>query len=333
MKPFCRLLIIICLLATASGCSHDKTSILKKKVSGKIGELVVVIPEIQWKDTIGSTIKGLLAQEQVSLPQSEPLFDLLPVPPAAFADIFKANRSILQVHVNSTVDSTRVVYRYDVWAQPQSVVEIYAKDKTDFLQLFKEKGNKIAAFMLQGERNRLMGNYAKYPKREVIADIKKKFGIDIILPVGYVKASDKDNFYWARFDTPEITQSVMVYSFPYTSDSTFTSDYLVNKRDSLLHAYVEGPSDSSYMVSEHRVPTACQILKYKGNYAAEVRGLWRLEGDWMGGPYVLLAVLSPDHKRVVVLDGWVYAPQKDKRNYVRQLEAMIYSLNFPKAEK
>ncbi|MFV0365811.1 MAG: DUF4837 family protein [Mangrovibacterium sp.] len=332
MNAFSKILLTLLAIA-AIGCKGEKTHNMQRKVSGKIGELVVVIPESLWKDTVGGAIRAQLTQEQVSLPQAEPLFDVLPVPPAAFADIFKANRSIIQVNISPSVDSTRVVYKYDVWAQPQSVVEIYAKTKADFLQLYHEKGEKITAFMLQGERNRLMGNYANYQKHEVVADIREKFGVKIILPVGYIKASDKPDFYWARYDTPEITQNVMVYSFPYTSDSTFTSSYIVNKRDSLLKAYVEGPADSSFMVSEHRVPTAFQVFKFKGNYAAEVRGLWRLEGDWMGGPYVLIAVLSPDHKRVVVADGWVYAPKKDKRNYVRQLEAMIYSLEFPKEEE
>lgn len=304
---------------------------MQRKVSGKIGELVVVIPETQWEDTIGATMRKLFAREVPSLPQSEPEFDMLPVPPAAFADIFKANRSIIQVNISSTVDSSQVIYRQNVWAYPQSVVEIHAKNKADFLTLFQEKGEKIYTYMIQGERNRLAGNYANYQKYEVVGDIKKKFGINIILPVGFIKASNKPDFYWARFDTPEITQSVMLYSFPYTSDSTFTADYLIHHRDSLLHAYVEGPADSSYMISEHRVPPTMKLMQYKGNYAAEVRGLWRLEGDWMGGPYVLLATLSPDHTRVVVADGWVYAPQKDKRNFVRQLEAMIYSMNF--AEK
>ncbi len=327
MKQFHKLILIVCLAGFISSCKHENT-IMQKKVSGKISEMVVVIPDALWKDTIGATIRKQLTQEQVSLPQSEPLFDLLPVPPAAFADIFKSNRSVLMVNINATVDSARVVYKENVWAYPQSVVEIYAKDKEEFLALFNEKKTPITAFMLKGERNRLMNNYASYIKHEIVDEINKKFGIDIILPVGFIKACDKPNFYWARYDTPEITQSIMVYSFPYTSDSTFTSTYLVNKRDSLLKAYVKGPADSSYMVSEHRVPNSFQVFTFKGNYAAELRGLWRLEGDWMGGPYVLIAVLSPDQKQVMVVDGWVYAPKKDKRNYVRQLEAMVYSLGF-----
>jgi hypothetical protein len=49
----------------------------------------------------------------------------------------------------------------------------------------------------------------------------------------------------------------------------------------------------------------------------------------MGGPFINLSVLDASRRRVVTVEGNVYAPKNDKRNYLRQLEAMIYSLEFP----
>ena len=63
-----------------------------------------------------------------------------------------------------------------------------------------------------------------------------------------------------------------------------------------------------------------------------MRGLWKVQNDFMGGPFVSLTVLDPSKKRVVTVEGNVYAPKNNKRNYIRQLEAMIYSLEFPKQE-
>jgi hypothetical protein len=59
-----------------------------------------------------------------------------------------------------------------------------------------------------------------------------------------------------------------------------------------------------------------------------MRGLWRLINDYMGGPYISLAELDLANQRVIVAFGYVYSPGKDKRNYLRQLEAMIYSLKL-----
>jgi hypothetical protein len=59
-----------------------------------------------------------------------------------------------------------------------------------------------------------------------------------------------------------------------------------------------------------------------------MRGLWRLVNDFMGGPYVTLAELDASNQRVVIALGYVYAPSKNKRNFLRQVEAMIYSLKM-----
>jgi hypothetical protein len=82
------------------------------------------------------------------------------------------------------------------------------------------------------------------------------------------------------------------------------------------------------MIAENRVPNLFNITRKDGNYAAETRGLWRVENDFMGGPFVNLAILDLLQNRVVVLDGYVYAPGKDKRNFLRQVEAMMYSARF-----
>ncbi len=59
-----------------------------------------------------------------------------------------------------------------------------------------------------------------------------------------------------------------------------------------------------------------------------MRGLWRVMNDFMGGPYVSLAELDVKNQRVVVAFGYVYAPSKNKRNLINQVEAMIYSFKF-----
>ncbi len=104
----------------------------------------------------------------------------------------------------------------------------------------------------------------------------------------------------------------MIYTLPYTSDSTFTRQYLLQKRDSILKVNVPGPTKGSYMATELRAEPLFQITKHNGNYAADIRGLWRVENDFMGGPFIMLAELDAYRQRVVVVDGYVYAPSKNK---------------------
>jgi hypothetical protein len=60
-----------------------------------------------------------------------------------------------------------------------------------------------------------------------------------------------------------------------------------------------------------------------------MRGLWKLEHDFMGGPYISLSVLDPARKRVITVEGDVYAPKNNKRNLLQQVAAMIYTLDLP----
>jgi len=52
-------------------------------------------------------------------------------------------------------------------------------------------------------------------------------------------------------------------------------------------------------------------------------------GDFMGGPFINYTMVDQRHQRVVTIDGYVYYPSKDKKNLLRQLEALIYTLSFP----
>ncbi|WP_372774639.1 DUF4837 family protein [Mangrovibacterium sp.] len=324
-------LAFISLSLVLSSCRDDTK--LRRKVTGKAGELVVVIPKESWNSNIGEAIRKTLAQPQISLPQEEPIFDLISVPPAAFTDIFKTSRNILNVRISPTVESAKVEFKKDIWAWPQAVVNISAQSGDDLIRVFNENSDKIVAYMLNAERERLIGNYANYDEKSAVEPLRKHLNVKLTVPVGFKVANQGPGFTWMRYDTPEIMQGVAVYSFPYTSDSTFTSSYLLAKRDSVMKIYIDGPTKGSYMTTEHRIKPTLNIFQYKNNYAAEMRGLWRVENDFMGGPFVSIAVLDASNNRIIVAEGFVYAPRFDKRNYLRQVEAMIYSLVLPDQAK
>ena len=61
----------------------------------------------------------------------------------------------------------------------------------------------------------------------------------------------------------------------------------------------------------------------------ETRGLWKMEHDAMGGPFVSHSRVDTLNNRVVVAEGFVYAPEKMKRGLIRRLEAALYTLCLP----
>jgi hypothetical protein len=58
-------------------------------------------------------------------------------------------------------------------------------------------------------------------------------------------------------------------------------------------------------------------------YTFEMRGLWKVENEFMGGPFISYSVLDQEKSKILHLYGFVYAPKLNKRNYIRQLDAIL----------
>ncbi len=327
------LLTTLALVLLLYSCSESGKQMMNKNITGKAGELVIVISNKSWDDIPGKLLRQTLAQPQLSLPQDEPLFDLIPVPHEAFKEIFQTTRNIVQTRISPIVENPGVTFTDNIWAYPQATVQINARNNEEFEKLFTENSDKIIGYFLKAERDRMTVNYHNYHDKAVRNTLDQKYDILLTVPPGFQISQENENFVWLRYETPEISQAIFVYWFPYTSDSTFTLNYLLNKRDSILRANVPGPTEGSFMATERRVDPLFQVLRHNRNYAAEIRGLWRVQNDFMGGPFILLAELDAYRQRVVVADGYVYAPSKDKRNFIRQVEAMVYSMAFNDQDK
>ena len=324
--------IILAALFVAS-CGNNSNRPLKKSITGRAGEMVVVISKDFWKAGPGDVIRNTLAQPQVSLPQDEPLFNLVDVPHDAFNNIFRTTRNILVARISSAIDTPAVIIKNDIGAAPQATVEIKARDAAEFEKLLTENSNRIIAYFLNAEQKRLKSSYRKIHDKAVLNTLQKKFDVTMYCQPGFKIANETDDFIWYRYDTPNIIQGLFVYSLDYTSDSIFTPEYLIKKRDQMLKKYVHGELEGSYMTTEKRIEPIFNVKEHNGNYTTEMRGLWSFENDFMGGPYIMVAELDASNQRVVIADGFVYAPGKDKRNLLRQVEAMIYSMEFAEQDK
>ena len=328
MKSKLTVIMILIISGLLSHSCKNDGEILHKNITGAAYELVVVISDDSWNGAPGNEVKESLGQFQVGLPQDEPIFSLVNVPQNGFKSIFKTTRNILITSISSTISKPEIIFKDDVWAYPQATVEIKAKNAEEWTKLYKENEGRIMSYFRSAEKERMTMNYNKYYERAVYNVLEKDFDVTMKVPPGFAIASQKKDFIWYRYETPAISQGIVLFTIPYTSDSTFTVNYLINVQDSILKANVPGPTEGSYPNIEKRVKHAFNTFTHNGNYASEMRGLWSTVNDFMGGPYITLAELDLANQRVIIAYGYVYAPSKDKRNYINQVEAMIYSLKL-----
>lgn len=141
-----------------------------------------------------------------------------------------------------------------------------------------------------------------------------------------------ENFLWAGTNTATGDQNFVIYSFPYRDKDTFTKEYFLAKRDSVMKVNIPGAREGMYMATDTLL-TDVKPISVQDAYALEARGLWRIKGDFMGGPFVSHMRLDEKNQRIIVSEIFVYSPDKLKRNLVRQMEASLYTLRLPAKEQ
>ena len=141
---------------------------------------------------------------------------------------------------------------------------------------------------------------------------------------------------WIRYDeqAAEEVINIIVYSDAYSKKGQtrqITQAYPIEKRD-LLGKKVSSQNAGSYMVSDSSVlPYEQKITSIKADQqAVESRGLWKMKGDFMGGPFINYTFNDPKNGQTIVVDGFIYAPKSKKRLLVRRLEALFKSIDLIK---
>lgn len=322
-------LIALALLALAS-CKENKRATLLPNVTGKAGEVIITMGDGNWADTLGTSVKEFLGGSCPFLPTIEPLYSLVQVSPSTFetSSLFKVHRNIVLFTIQPSVTEPGVVLRKDVWANPQCVIQIKARNTSEANQIFNENKAKVLAALEQAERDRVIRNAKKYEQKDIAPKVEKVFGGSLHFPTGYQLRKITDNFAWIQYDHQGCTKCILIYKYPVDPGvSEFDLDRIIAKRNEVMKANVPGMFDGTYMTTAgvEDFPPYVEYVKFQGREFAQTRGMWEVEGDFMGGPFVSESFYSKDGKDIIVTEAFLYYPNKDKRLFLRQIESILYS--------
>ncbi len=314
--------VMIILQSCGGGSDYN----LWPDATGKPSELLLVIDDNKWKSEVGDSLKTFFREGIFGLPQYEPMFDIVHVKNKAFSKLFQTHRNIIRVKISPQNKENFVKMKRDAWARPQVYCEIKAKNDSAFFSLFeKYKYNIRDSFMLADRSNYTRG-FRKFRSDEVSRILHNR-GLDLVIPKGFRLNENRKTFLWFSHETTVLNQGLLVFFLNYTDTAQFQKQNLINQIDSVLKVNVPG-ENNSYMQLEKRI--GAQYSKYltNNNFTVELRGLWETEGFAMGGPYVATAIPEVQRNRITVLLGFVYAPKLNKRNYMRQIEAIMSTIRF-----
>ncbi len=316
------------ILASTQCTRKSGKSNLPRSIGNTSEVLVVLQNQEQWDGLAGQTIREVLGKEQYGLPQSEPLFKLSHITMANFSNLFKKHRNILIVDIVPSVAESKMEIFSDQWASPQRIFRITSASRSDFSELFFNNSDEIIQSFGEAERQRIMEVFNPTTNNDASKAVFDKFKLNLSVPSGFYMAKSLDGFMWLRKEVPDFSQGIIIIRELYKSENQFSKESIVARIDRELMQHVPGTSEGSFMVIDnvHVLPVVSQITNFPFEYTIEVRGMWNVAHDFMGGPFVSYTFTDNNHEMIYTLMGYVYYPNQPKRDLLRQVESILYSV-------
>lgn len=330
MKPFSFYLSLIFVVSVFAFCQRDGKSIVTPVSSGRPYEVLVVADDKCWNSP-DSALFHVLDTDVPGLPQPERSFRISRVRPEYFDRSTRLFRNIIIADIQDIYTQTKFKYTRDAYSSPQMIMTIQSPNQEEFAEYVSKNGQVIIDFFTRAEMNREVKLLEKKHNDVLSAKVQSFFDCDIWMPVELASYKVGQQFLWASSNLNDL--NFVIYTYPYTSKGTFTKAYFIEKRDSVMKANIPGVKEGMYMVTADSIFVEARNIAVQGDYAYEVRGLWEMENDAMGGPFVSHVRVDRTNGRIVVVEGFVYNPGKLKRDQIRKLNAALYTLKLPLEKK
>jgi len=297
-------------------CSESKESLLPGS-SGNINNISVVINDELWDGTVGEVIRESLSRPIYGLPQIEPVFSLNHIPSKIFSGFVTKSRTILKIDIS---EKEGLFSFKNSYASPQRIIQITAKTPEKIISIIKENLNSIFSSLYFSEIKEKQRRISKNLNQT--KSVFETTGVSLRFPSAYRVAKVDSNFVWIRRDIETGSVNLFISRQP-----NKTNKSIIEIRDSISKRYIPGPTENSFMATDLMYKPNTQEIYIGDKQVSETRGLWEVSGQFMAGPF-LNYMIEIDEGETIVLDGFVYSPGTNKRDYIFELEAIIRSLKF-----
>lgn len=325
-----KLLFAIVLFVLVSSCKNQADSDYKflPKSIGPVHTVLVVMDDQLWDGVVGDSIRSSFYAPLKGLSLEESRLQIQHIPPSIFTGTIKQNRTVLL----AALDTLKVAHvKSDIFASPQKVAVLKGRTTQELLDQFEDKQESfIEAFRaieLEETQERFKRSLSKDNSFEEV------FGIRLNLPSIYVLGKKTENFLW--FDRPvkSGTLNLIAYTLPsgiFKDPQDLVGD-LIFRRDAVVSEHIPGPDvpgKTTYMLTENILRPYVKGVSVSGLPGVEMRGMWEMYNYPMAGPFISYFINDKKNDRILVLEGFVFAPNELKRNHLFEVEAIIKTLKL-----
>ena len=326
MKHVILLFSIALLLISCGG--NDK--IILRDSIGKINKVMVVANINDWNGDIGAAIRNSFGELVVGLPQPEPTLAVSQIAPKGFGNMMKVARNIMVIGEG---DKDDFFVKTNVYASPQTIVYVYGKDRESAVEVFKKHQKEIIDIFLAADLKMTQRVFANTKLDDSKFKTLQNLGISLTIHDKFKTVDDTGEFLWLRHHlTSGIAKTgsnnILVYSIPLENEET-VADSIVAVRNKIGKKYIPGSDpETMYMITEKAYTPSTFDATIDGKKAYETRGKWEVKNDFMAGPFINYNIIDKKNNRVVVFEGFTYAPSINKRAFIFELEAIAKSMKI-----
>ncbi len=322
-----RLIVFMSILLLAACSSNKKIAKSNHVTTDSAPYELLLIADKDWLKTAdGTVVMEILNSDIPGLPQRESNFRIISINPTAFGKTFQGFANIIQMDINSKYPETSFKVAHDIYAHPQTIIYLNAPDGKSMAEMVIKRQYQIIDMFNNAELKRERASLRKTYSDKVKREVEKMFNCTIYAPKDINAVKKGKNFLWSSTNQIDNRLNICVYSYPYTPED-YSEQRFIAIRDSFMRENIKGNSTNQYMKTNAEY-VYIRTKTFEGRTVIEARGLWEMENDMMGGPFVSYSQVDSVNNRVIVAEGFVYAPEKRKRLFIRQLEAAVQTLQF-----
>ncbi|GAB7256046.1 DUF4837 family protein [Polaribacter sp. OB-PA-B3] len=297
---------------------------------GKVNKVLVVTKASDWNGDLGSEIRNSFGEILVGLPQAEPILSVSQIAPNGFGSMMKVSRNIMIIGEGKKEE---FYIKRNVYAQPQIIVYVYGTDDASISKVFNEHKKEIMDAYIDSDIKMTQKIFEKKKLDESQFETVKNLGITFTAPDNYNKVDDTGDFLWLRQHllsgiAKTGSNNILVYSVP-LEDEEKVAENIVNVRNQIGEKYIPGTNEETmHMITEEAYTPFTSEMILDGKRTFETRGKWEVKNDFMAGPFLNYSVIDKKNNRIVVFEGFTYAPSVNKRAFIFELEAIAKSMKI-----
>lgn len=329
MRKIATILVLVFFVISCK-TGDGKDSYTLPTSNGNTNRIMVVTKGADWDGKIGDAIRTVFGEHQVGLPQPETLLSVSQVDPVGFSSFMRHGKAVLILKRGANEGITVEKNRYAI---PQIIVHATAKDGVGLLNILNKRGKEIIKLFKDEDIRFTQRLFKKDRIDETKFKTIKSIGLTLDIPKRYKLVEDTGDFIWFRqhlksgIARGDGTNNILIYSIP-LEDENKIADKITAVRDTIGKKHIPGSKEGMYMITEQAYTPFTFDAEIDGKKAYETRGKWEVKNDFMAGPFINYTIIDKKNNRLVIFEGFTYAPSVNKRDFLFELEAIAKSMKI-----